>query len=374
LPGGLARHHVAEAQARRFESGGHDVTTEVIIRQAVAQPAHEAFWLIEEEGMDRWVYFFGKSDGSAVKIGRADRSIRRRRRGIETAQLSPTRLVLLAAIRGGPQQEVAVKKHFAPHLLHEPGTNNTETFYPVPELVEYVNWLRQQYFTWTNEDDGPDEQPAYQAWCPGPGRHVALDEPVPGVLVQEYDMSNGVLNGTPWSPLARPLPPHNDYYTPVEIVCAAREAMGGIDLDPATHWTAARAHGITNYYHQYKSAFDNPWAGRVWLNPPYGENKEWFDEIVRWWDKGEITQLCMLSPVWAFSTTIARPVIERSSAMLLFCPTPKFWGRHKSGRVVEEGSEELGVNHPHAILYLGPRVAEFKAAFAEYGTPMRLTG
>ena len=80
----------------------------------------------------------------------------------------------------------------------------------------------------------------------------------------------------------------------------------------------------------------------------------------------------MLSPVWAFNTNIAKPVIDRSSGMVLLSPTPKFWGRHKSGRIVDEGSEELGVNHPHAILYMGDRVNEFKDAFAKYGIPMRL--
>jgi hypothetical protein len=321
-----------------------------------------------------WVYFFGVSDGSAVKIGKAERGAKPltvRRRSIETAQLAPTRLVLLAAVRGTRQNEESIKGYFEEFRVHG-DTNNTETFHPVPEVVEYANWLRQQYFAWTNEEDGPDDLPSFPAWCPEPGRRVPLDEPVPGLLLQDYDVQNGALSGTPWAPMARPLPPHNDYYTPAGLIACAREAMGGIDLDPASHWVAARNHGIANYYHQYKSAFDNPWSGRIWLNPPYGENGRWFTEIIKYWDRGDIDQLCMLSPVWAFSTAIAKPVCDRSSAFVVLTPTPKFWGRHKNGRIVDEGSEELGVNHPHAILYMGRRVAEFRKAFAGAGVPMKL--
>ena len=318
-----------------------------------------------------WVYIFGVDDGSAVKIGKTDGTLTSRRRSIETSQLGETRLVLLAAVHGSPQNERAVKDYFAEFRVHS-DRNNTETFHPVPEIIEYANWLRQQYFSWTNEDDGPDDLPSFPAWCPEPSRRVPLDEPDPSQLVQDYDMSNGQLNGTPFSPMARPLPPHNDYYTPAEIVATAREAMGGIDLDPATHWVAAREHGITNYYHQYKSAFDNPWSGRVWINPPYGENGRWFAEIIKYWDRGDIKQLCYLSPVWAFNTAIAKPIIARSSAMILLSPTPKFWGRHKGGRIVDAGSEELGVNHPHFILYMGDRAREFKDAFTKYGIPMQL--
>jgi hypothetical protein len=321
--------------------------------------------------MDNFVYFYGTNDGSVIKIGHTRQGLKPRRVQHERNQLTDTTVVLLAAVHASPSDETAVKSYFAGYSLDN-GRNNTERFAAAPEVTEYVNWLRQQYFIWTNEADGPDDLPSYPAWCPEPTRRVPLDKPLPDFLIQDYDVSNGELSGTPWAAMARPRPPHNDYYTPVTLIDAARAAMGGIDLDPASHWVAARAHGIENYYHQYRSAFDNPWAGRVWLNPPYGENRPWFNEIVRYWDAGEIQQLCMLSPVWAFNTVIARPVIARSSTMLLLSPTPKFWGRQKRGRIVDEGEEDLGVNHPHAILYMGLRTAEFRAAFEEHGILMRL--
>ena len=54
--------------------------------------------------------------------------------------------------------------------------------------------------------------------------------------------------------------------------------MGGIDLDPASHWLANRVHRIPVYYHLGRRAEDNEWFGRVWLNLPYGNNAPWFDQ------------------------------------------------------------------------------------------------
>ena len=164
----------------------------------------------------------------------------------------------------------------------------------------------------------------------------------------------------------------NEWYTPAEYTDAARAVMGAIDLDPASTVEANAVVRAARIFTLSDNGLDQSWRGRIWLNPPYGENPLWFREIIRYWDAREIEQLCMLSPAWAFTTNAARPVIARSSAMLLLHPTPKFWGRHREGRIVEQGSEQLGVNHPHLILYMGHSPERFRKAFASFGTPMQL--
>ena len=151
--------------------------------------------------------------------------------------------------------------------------------------------------------------------------------------------------------------------------------MGGIDLDAASHWYANRVHQIPDYFHKYRDAMIHEWHGRVWLNPPYGDNAPWFRRIVEEMDAGHIEQLCMLSPVWAFSTKIATPVVERASGFILLCPTPSFWGRERSKNGMESRISEVpifGSNHPHGILYVGSDPARFFRAFRESGCPMRL--
>jgi hypothetical protein len=154
--------------------------------------------------------------------------------------------------------------------------------------------------------------------------------------------------------------PEGDFMTPTVIVDAAREAMGGIDLDPASNLKANDVHKIPMYFDRSRSAFDHAWFGRVWLNPPFGDWAPWFEQIIHYWDSQEMTQLCMLSPACAFATRLARPIMERAAAMILLSPTPKFSGNVQGG---------TGTNLPHMIMYFGPRVGEFVAAFGPFGAP-----
>lgn len=63
-----------------------------------------------------------------------------------------------------------------------------------------------------------------------------------------------------------------EYYTPPEIVKAARELMGAIDMDPATTAIANREIvRASSFYTVEDNGFMRPWrANRVFLNPPGG--------------------------------------------------------------------------------------------------------
>jgi len=64
---------------------------------------------------------------------------------------------------------------------------------------------------------------------------------------------------------------HDEWLTPPEIV----KALGHFDLDPCSPivrpWDTAARHYSIN-----EDGLAQPWAGRVWLNPPFGR------EAVRW--------------------------------------------------------------------------------------------
>jgi hypothetical protein len=67
-----------------------------------------------------------------------------------------------------------------------------------------------------------------------------------------------------------------EWYTPAQYVDAAREVLGGIDLDPASCDQANRTVRARTYYTAQDDGLEHYWHGRVWLNPPYGKSSALF--------------------------------------------------------------------------------------------------
>jgi hypothetical protein len=308
-----------------------------------------------------WVYVLGERNGVDLKIGYTDKSkVRDRVKGVVDSWNGQRDYVLLAAVRGTKKDEKAMRSAFRIRTDLGP---RTEYIWPDECALEYANWLRSQWFAATDDGQCAEDvavvDPSH--WMPGDGRRTTRPDDDPDTLLQTYELRNDGLAETAWTWMVNPAPSIQDYYTPPPLIDAARIAMDGIDLDAASHWIANKTHKIPDYFHVNRSAFENPWHGRVWLNPPYGDNAPWFREILRYTSSGDVEQLCMLSPVWAFTTAIARPVVNKSSGFVMLNPTPKFWGNAR-------GRE--GTNNPHGILYIGERSKDFFRAFEPYGYPM----
>jgi phage N-6-adenine-methyltransferase len=77
----------------------------------------------------------------------------------------------------------------------------------------------------------------------------------------------------------------DQWATPQWLVDACAEQWGPFDLDPAAD---ADNHKAPAYYTAAQDGLHRPWAGRVWLNPPYGAGiGDWCRRAAEATDKGE---------------------------------------------------------------------------------------
>lgn len=92
----------------------------------------------------------------------------------------------------------------------------------------------------------------------------------------------------------------NEWYTPASYVEAARELMGGIDIDPASCETANKIVQAGIYYDIHSNGLDKEWNGHVWLNPPYGmsegrSNQDiWSQRLIQQYESGITTEAILL--------------------------------------------------------------------------------
>jgi hypothetical protein len=174
-----------------------------------------------------------------------------------------------------------------------------------------------------------------------------------------------------------------EYYTPAEIVAAARATMGGIDLDPASSPEANLRIGASRFFTIKDNSLDQPWLGRVWMNHPFGRsekacrpgcaktscakrgyhlqndkpgNAEWINKLVSEYESGRVEQACCIT----FACTS-----EAWFRPLLCLPQCFLYGR--TNYCLPGGGVLRGVTKGSCITYFGQDVGRFAACFRHLG-------
>lgn len=152
----------------------------------------------------------------------------------------------------------------------------------------------------------------------------------------------------------------DECYTPVHIADRAHQCLGGIDLDPASCEIANRQVRAARYYTKTDNGYMQPWAGRVFLNPPFTNNQvpRWVKRLGTAYDDGDVTAAVLLvnsAPGydWWEELWESRPVVVLRRRLTFHQESGELYGdHHKKGQTVA---------------YYGPDVRAFIRAFGDLG-------
>lgn len=153
---------------------------------------------------------------------------------------------------------------------------------------------------------------------------------------------------------------NNEWYTPRQFIDAARAAMGGIDLDPASSLVANKTVQAKKFFTADDDGLKQLWGGNVWMNPPYAQPlvTQFAEAVSEKFDKKEIKRACVLVNN-ATETSWFQRMLSSASAVCFLRGRVRF---------LDPGGEPSGAPlQGQTVLYLGENPYRFAKSFAELG-------
>ena len=160
----------------------------------------------------------------------------------------------------------------------------------------------------------------------------------------------------------------SEWYTPEPYIEAARLAMGGIDLDPASCALANQVVRAARFFTRAEDGLQQQWRGRVWLNPPYsdypGQAASWAARLLAEYTAGRASQAVMLVNL----STSYQPAMQQVASAGLVCMVSH---RIRFNTPDGQGQRPTQAN---VIYYLGERRRQFAEAFSRFGVVLQAAG
>ena len=154
----------------------------------------------------------------------------------------------------------------------------------------------------------------------------------------------------------------NEWYTPAQFLEAARDVLGGFDLDPASSEIANRTVRASRIFTAQDDGLAQEWPiGSIWMNPPYaqplmGQFADKFASEIRRGSTGIVLVNNATETAWFQS------IAAECSAICFPKTRIKFLDPQGNPGAPLQGQ---------AIFYCGPRGDEFVAAFSQFGLVVR---
>lgn len=153
-----------------------------------------------------------------------------------------------------------------------------------------------------------------------------------------------------------------EFYTPANIVEAARKALGGrIELDPASSAKANETIQADRIFTEADDGLSRVWnCATLWMNHPFGKesNPLWLGHLLRDWESGAIASAACCITFASTSERWFRPLLDRPQCYL--------WPR--TNYHLPDGTLFRGVTKGSVVTYFGSRLELFEKAFRGLGT------
>lgn len=149
-----------------------------------------------------------------------------------------------------------------------------------------------------------------------------------------------------------------EYYTPPEIIEAARKVMGSIDIDPASSEEANKIVCASMYWGIGDDGLIKPWVGNVFLNHPFSRknNPLWIKKAVKEYMESRAHQLICITFA-ATSEAWFQPLTEFRQCYLV--PRTNYYK--------PDGTKKRGVTKGSVVTYMGNHEAIFEGVFEGMG-------
>lgn len=151
-----------------------------------------------------------------------------------------------------------------------------------------------------------------------------------------------------------------EHYTPNVIIDAVCAVMGSIDLDPCSNSNESPHVPAAKHYTALDDGLAQYWAGRVYMNPPYGrEIGAWVNKMIESYSNGDVSEWIALVP--GRVDTEWWQTLTAASSFVCFV----------DGRLTFIGND-APAPFPSAVVYAGQNFDRFYYTFAKIGPIWKL--